>query len=244
MMLFTTCQPAKPGSLKSYMRVGRSGTGRRTRKLLLAFVLTATFAVGVHAPPLMAITEAKRATTTHIEASANSIEYGAKLTLTATVSPSNAAGTVTFYAGTKAIGKSTLIAGRAKLVLSTMAVGKYEVKAVYNGSGTYATSTANSVTVKVTKVPTTIRLSSSGSGTNVTFTAKVSPSGATGDVLFLEGPRGDGFQLETLFLVHGVAKLTHLPQGIPTGDQEFTAVYLGTSNWASSTSNTIHATIK
>ena len=238
------CQEAKPENLKSINRSHVSGTIRQSRKLFSTFVLMATCAASILAPRLMAITESKKTTTTTLGASATKIEYGAKLTLMAKVSPSSATGTVTFYSGTKAIGKSALSGGSVKFSLSSLAVGSDEVKAVYSGSSTDASSTSKSVSVDVKEAQTKTVLSSSGSGAHVTFTAKVSPSGATGRVLFLEGPTGNGIQLGTVTLVGGVAKLSHLPQGLPTGNQAFSAVYLGTSDWEFSTSNTLHVTVE
>jgi hypothetical protein len=228
------------------MNCERGGTVVCTqqRRPLLAFALLTTCTTVITALPLMANVEAKSTTTTTLVASTESIDYGAKLTLTAVVSPSKATGTVTFYSGKQVIGKSALSGGTAKLSLSTLAVGSHLFEAVYGGATAYGTSTSKTVTVVVTKTKTTTELSSSGSGANVTFTAKVSPSGVTGHVLFLEGPNGRGIQLGAVSLVGGIAKLSHLPQGIPTGNQSFSAVYLGASDWVTSTSNTIHVTIQ
>ena len=87
---------------------------------------------------------------------------------------------------------------------------------------------------------TTTTISSSGSGTNLILTAKVSPAGVTGSVVFYAGPIDNGIQLATIFLVHGVARLSRFPQGGLSGNQEVFAVYLGTSDWNYSVSNTIH----
>ena len=60
---------------------------------------------------------------------------------------------------------------------------------------------------------TTTTISSSGSGTNLILTAKVSPAGVTGSVVFYAGPIDNGIQLATIFLVNGVARLSRFPQG-------------------------------
>jgi hypothetical protein len=107
------------------------------------------------------------------------------------------------------------------------------------------TSASESVTVKAKTIPTKTVLSYSAStGTKAIFTAKVFPSTATGSVLFVQGPPGEEILLGVVFLVHGVAKLRHLPSGIPKGYQQFEADYMGSSHYQPSTSNTIHATIK
>jgi hypothetical protein len=166
------------------------------------------------------------------------------LTLTATVSPSKATGSVTFYSGKQVIGKSALSGGNAKFSLSTLAVGSHVLEAVYGGSTTYGTSKSKTVTVVVTNPPTTTELSSPDpSGTSVTLIAKVSPSKATGQVVFfIDYPRSP-FNVGTAMLIGGIAKVP-TPLGIPTGKQEVTAVYFGSADWASSISNTITVTIK
>jgi hypothetical protein len=105
-----------------------------------------------------------------------------------------------------------------------------------------ATSTSKSVTAEAKSKPTKTELSSSApSGARIILTAKVSPSVATGFVLFTEGPPNDFILLGQVHLVRGIAKL-RLPQGIRKGYQQFDAIYLGSTSWETSSSNTIHVT--
>jgi hypothetical protein len=69
--------------------------------------------------------------------------------LTASVSPSAATGTVTFYNGTTSIGTGTLSAGTATLATSFITAGTQSLTAVYSGDGTYATSTSSVLTITV-----------------------------------------------------------------------------------------------
>ena len=120
-------------------------------------------------------------TTTTVSAGSSSVNYGSNETLTATVSPSTASGTVTFYNGTTSLGTATLSSGTATLTLAATtannyAVGSNSITAIYAGSTYYATSTSSSTTVTV--VPTytitsgTASLSAGGSGTaNLTLTS-------------------------------------------------------------------------
>jgi protocatechuate 3,4-dioxygenase beta subunit len=72
------------------------------------------------------------------------------VTLTATVSPSAAAGTVTFYDGTTVLGSVTLASGVATLSTSFTSTGTQSLAAAYGGSTTYAASTSTAVSVTVT----------------------------------------------------------------------------------------------
>lgn len=90
------------------------------------------------------------ATTTTLIASSSTVSYGSSLTLTASILPSTAAGTVTLYDGLTSIGSGTAISGVATLSLTSLAVGSHSITAVYGGSATYTTSTSSAVTVTVT----------------------------------------------------------------------------------------------
>src|SRR6266702_2012311 len=89
-------------------------------------------------------------TTTTLAASSTSVATGASVTLTATVSPSAAAGTVTFYSGTTALGSATLSSGVATLATSFSSSGTLTLTAVYAGNSVYAASTSAAVTLTVT----------------------------------------------------------------------------------------------
>ena len=90
------------------------------------------------------------------------------------------------------------------------------------------------VTKKSTKTPTTITLTSSLNpavvGQAVTFTARVSPAGATGVVTFMDGAA----TLGTVPLVNGQATLT--TAALAPGRHGITAVYGGDATYAGSTS--------
>jgi uncharacterized protein (TIGR03437 family) len=79
-----------------------------------------------------------QATTTALASSLNPSTYGQSITLTATVSPAPANGTVTFNDGTITLGSGNLSGGTATLTLSTLSVGAHPLTAVY-GASTSAT---------------------------------------------------------------------------------------------------------
>jgi Bacterial Ig-like domain (group 3) len=89
-------------------------------------------------------------TTTSLTPSSTSVTESDSISLTATVSPSAATGTVTFYDGSTSIGSSTVTSGTATLSATFTTTGTQSLTATYGGSSTYASSTSNAVTVTVT----------------------------------------------------------------------------------------------
>ncbi len=89
------------------------------------------------------------ATTTTLTVSASSIATSVADTLKATVSPTAATGTVTFYDGTTTLGTGTLTSGVASLSPSFTTTGTHVLTATYAGNSTYATSTSAAVDVTV-----------------------------------------------------------------------------------------------
>ena len=126
-------------------------------------------------------TSALTATTTTLSASAATAVYGASIILTATVAPSAATGTVTFFNGSTQIGTGTLSSGTATLTTTTLPIGADSITANYAGNTVYASSTASAVTVTVSASST----SGSGSGGSGTSSVTVTPAGGyTGTVQF------------------------------------------------------------
>lgn len=92
---------------------------------------------------------ATTATTTTLTASTTTPAQAASVTLTATVSPTAATGTVTFYDGTTSLGTGTLSSGAATLTTSFSTTGTQSLTAVYAGNSTYATSTSAALSLTV-----------------------------------------------------------------------------------------------
>jgi protocatechuate 3,4-dioxygenase beta subunit len=95
-------------------------------------------------------TSTTTATSTTLTASPTSAAVDASVTLSANVSPSAAAGSVSFLNGTASLGSATLSDGTASLVVSFASAGTESLKAVYAGNTTYASSTSSTVSVTVT----------------------------------------------------------------------------------------------
>lgn len=78
--------------------------------------------------------------TTSVGSSANPSTYSQALTLTATVAPAQATGTVTFRDGSATLGSAGLAQGTASLTISSLAAYTHSITASYGGDATYAGS--------------------------------------------------------------------------------------------------------
>jgi len=74
---------------------------------------------------------------------------GQSLTLTATITPSSASGSVNFMDGGSSIGHASVSAGHASLVISSFAIGSHALTAAYSGDGNNAAATSAVTTVVV-----------------------------------------------------------------------------------------------
>jgi hypothetical protein len=88
-------------------------------------------------------------TTTTLTTSAATTQYGDPVTLTATVAPGGATGTVVFSNGSNVLGTGTVSGGVATLTTSALNAGTYTITATYQGDGNYGASTSTPVTVTV-----------------------------------------------------------------------------------------------
>ena len=124
-----------------------------------------------------------------------SAALGASVTLTATISPTNAAGSVQFMDGNNALGApATVSSGVASLSTSALSVGTHSLKAVLTptDSNAFAGSTSAVASYSITKIATSTSLavapaSAVVSGASLTFTATVTPSSVAGSVQFSDG---------------------------------------------------------
>src|SRR5206468_3468141 len=128
-------------------------------------------------------------TTVALGSSPNPSTCGQKLTLDATVSPAGVTGTVTFFEGATNLGSSPVDgSGHAMLSVTPTSSGTHTYTAVYSGDGCFAGSTSPDDDQVVNPAATTVALTSNSPkttyGDKVTFTATVTPAGATGTVTF------------------------------------------------------------
>ena len=132
----------------------------------------------------------KTDTTTGLSSSANPSAWGAGVSFAATVTAvSPGTGTPTGMVQFKVNGSNlgtpvTLAGGRATIITtSTLALGDYNITAVYNGDTNYNTSTSGTLTQTVSKAPATVTLGNlfptTYDGTPKTATSTTTPSGLT-----------------------------------------------------------------
>jgi uncharacterized protein YjdB len=165
----------------------------------------------------------------------NPSTYGNSVTFTAAVTPSAATGTVTFKNGNVVMGTGTISGGEATYTTSALPGGTDSIKAVYGGDSNYNTSTSSVLTQTVNTASSSVAVSSSTNpsiyDTTVTFTATVTPSTATGNVIFRNG----GTEIGTGTISNGSA--TFSTSNLVVGTHSITAVYNGDNNYSTSTSS-------
>jgi subtilisin family serine protease len=131
--------------------------------------------------------------TTKLAASPTSYTYGGRTTLTATVSPSSATGTVTFGWNGKPLRTVAVSGGKAVLPVTGLPRGTQSFTARYSGDA--QTLASSSATVKVTVKGLASRTTLSSNHTSYRYggrpvlTAMVSPTAAIGTVTFRDGTR-------------------------------------------------------
>lgn len=130
------------------------------RKILPSLVLVAVCALTTCALPSFAAerqsSKKLTPTTLKLKVSATTVAQHTKLTFTAVITPSKATGLVIAYYRPASggawigLGVRPIVKGVASGTITVnRPAGKYEGEAVYQGSGTYAKSTSNVVTVTV-----------------------------------------------------------------------------------------------
>lgn len=166
---------------------------------------------------------------------------GETVTLTATVTPSTATGSVDFLDGASSLGTASLSGGVATLTTSALGFGAHPLSAVYAGDGQVSGSTSPVVFHNVASNPTALTLDSapnpSVSGQQVVLTASVTPSSATGEVTFYDGGTIVGVSVLTL----GQATL-HLTT-LTVGTHTLHAVYGGDGSNDGSISTSVEQSV-
>jgi hypothetical protein len=165
-------------------------------------------------------------TSTTLSSSQNPAPVNVFITITATIAPLTATGTVTFYNGPNVTGTVALQNGSASATVSFSAAGIYRLRAVYNGDSTHSSSTSAVLNeVASAHIATSTALSSSQNPTasrdDITLTATVSPSGVTGLVTFYDG----SVRLGASALNGGTA--SWIVRSPTVGTHLFTAIYSG-----------------
>ena len=149
---------------------------------------------------------------------------GQPVTLSATVTPSAATGTVEFFEGAVSLGSAALSGGQAAIVTTFSSNGAHDIHAVYSGDTAHAGSTSPQLTV-VVKTVTSLSLaanpSSSVFGTPVTLTATLTPGG-TGSIDFFDGAAPIGSATissgQAILVTTSLSSRSHSIQAVYGGD--------------------------
>ena len=205
-----------------------------------------TYAGSSDASPTNAFTVGPVSSTTNLTTSINPTVFGQSMTLTANVvlGGPTATGTITFMDGATMLGAPvTLVGGSASLLYSSLSVGSHNLTAVYNSNNpNYAGSTSNLLTQTVNQAGSTTVLTSSvnpvlfGNSTTLTATISAASPGAgspTGTVAFRDG----AVTIGTGTISGGV--VTFPISTLAVGSRNLTAVYVGDTNFTTSTSNIV-----
>jgi hypothetical protein len=193
----------------------------------------------------------KFSTSVTVIAPSTSVTEGQTVTLEAVIANgANAGGTVTFYNGSMAIGSgavgssSYFLNGVAQLSTSFSSIGVQSITAKYSGDKFNSSSTSQAISIGVYSnqlAASSVTLQASTTTpqyqTNVTLTAKVSPSPVTGMVTFYNGTTSIG----SAAVNAGTASLT--TSFAAGGTTVLHAVYSGDYNYLSSTSNSLSMNI-
>jgi RHS repeat-associated protein len=183
----------------------------------------------------------KVATSTTLTSSLNPLQAGQSSTLTATVSPPEATGAITFKDNGNVLASAPVSGGRATYVAVFGSAGSHSLTAEYGGD-TYRLSSSSAAlvqTVTAFNSRLTLAVTPQVAFTNraTTLTATVSSAQGGGTVTFRDGVN----TLATL-LVKG-STVTYYPTLATAGTHSLSAVYSGDANNTSATSNTVALTV-
>jgi hypothetical protein len=188
----------------------------------------------------VAVSVGKAASSVISASSSNPAPPGGSVTLTATVSPNSATGTMQFLDGSAILGTVAVSAGSASFTASGLAPGSHSIASVYSGDANFNSSTSAAL-IQVVKGASTVTLTSSAGtityGQSVQFMASLSPGASTGSVQFLDGST----LLGTVTLSSGTAVLA-VP-GLAVGSHSVTASYSGDGVYNASASAAIAETV-
>jgi hypothetical protein len=164
-------------------------------------------------------------TTTLSVSPPSSASYGSSVKLTATVSPSSAAGSVQFLDATTVLQTVAVAAGTASFSTSALAGGSHSLSASFvpTDSASYSgsTSSVDQLTISARATTTSLSvLSSSYHGSSVKLTASVGPSGAAGSVRFMDGTK----VLKTSALTSG--KASYSTTALADGTHKLSATFV------------------
>ncbi len=240
---------AHPGLPMPYVVVCQSAGGDNLGYFTTPLSLTVTGAADsamTYSIPKASLPGVASSTTLAVSP-AGPVEAGDTVTLTATVAPAPASGSVEFFAGTTSLGTSPVAAGGVAIkATSAIPVGTNAVTAVYAGGAGVDPSTSAPSSVVVTAVAarattTTLAVSpvTGDAYQNVTFTTTVTAATGlpNGTVSFYTGTTFIG----SVPCTNGIVP-AYTSNLLGAGAQSLTAQFVGTAPYSNSTSNAVSAT--
>ncbi|MHB1485049.1 MAG: Ig-like domain repeat protein [Saccharofermentanales bacterium] len=180
-------------------------------------------------------------TTTTLKSGTNPTPFGSKATFTASVSPSSASGFVEFFDGSISIGTSRISNGTAVLATNTLSAGTHKISAIYDSAEGYFGSKSGFISQIINKRSVSLKITYDRNnikyGEKITFTVSISPSEATGCILFYDG--------SNLF---GICKISNGKTSLATdtlesGTLKVKAKYSGNHVFAGSITNPVSITV-
>ena len=170
--------------------------------------------------------------------------YGKTSVAKVTVKLNNAprTGTVDIFNGSTKIASGTLSAGVATVNLPKMTAGSHTLTAKYAATASTSEAAATTV-VKISKAPTTVKVTSAGGtwgkGGNVTVTVSTATDTTSAKVSLYEGP----IKLSEATVTNGKATLP-LPTTLTVGQHALEVRYAGTANTAAATTRLVTSVTK
>ena len=238
------------------LRIYTSGKGRPIGSTYDSLDLKIDTTAGTFAVVYPAPSPTSTTTSTVAVSPVSPAAAGTQETLTASVTPSGAAGSVSFTDGGAALTGTVTFTGGTATLMTTLPSGSHTLSASFTptdatafGPSSSATGTAYTVNAAASSPTSTTTstvavspMSPAAAGTQETLTASVTPSGAAGSVSFTDG----GAALTgTVTFTGGTATLmTTLPSGSHTLSASFTptdATAFGPSSSATGTAYTVNA---
>lgn len=138
---------------------------------------SALYAGSTSAPLSQSVTAASSAVS--LVADANPTVYLVAVQLTASVTPSGAGGTVTFYDGATPLGSAPVVSDQAGLSVSSLSVGSHTLSAQYGGDASHGASTsadlAHDVMAKIVATASANGVLSPAAGTHL-FSLNATPA--------------------------------------------------------------------
>ena len=190
---------------------GSTTLGSGTLRVGVATFATASLSGGAHsitalyggdsnynisASSVISQTVNKANTATDLSPSLNPSNSGQSVTFTATVTPSNATGTVKCMDGATSLGSATLVRGIVTFTTSRLTVGTHSITASYVGDSNYNGSDSSNTVSQVVKSnftisasPASLSLNRHGKGQ---YTVAVTDFGFSGAVAFVMTPSQSG----------------------------------------------------